>query len=257
MMQNKTLIAFLTLVRKELARTFRIWPQTLVPPAITMALYFLIFGKLIGSQIQPVAGLTYMQYIVPGLVMMSVITNSYVNSSSSFFGMKFQRSIEEILVSPMPNYVILLGFIAGSLLRAVLVAFIVILIAMAFTHVTIHHFIGAAIIVIVTSFFFATAGVVNAIFARNFDDVSWIPSFVLTPLTYLGGVFFSIQMLSPLWQKIALLDPVYYIIDIFRYAMLGVHDTNIMMSSLILVLLSAGLYLYALFLLRTSHRLRS
>src|SRR3990167_3394351 len=184
MTPKQTLIAFQTFVWKELVRMFRIWPQTLVPPAITMTLYFLIFGRLIGAQIRPVAGFAYMQYIVPGLVMMSVITNSYIHSSSSFFGMKFQRSIEEILISPMPNYVILLGFVTGALLRALLVAIIVIFIASFFTTLSFHHVGAEFCIVVLTSFFFALAGVINAIFAKNFDDVSWVPSFVLTPLTY-------------------------------------------------------------------------
>lgn len=256
-MINKTFVAYQTLARKELTRMFRIWPQTLMPPAITMTLYFLIFGKLIGGQIRPISGMTYMQYITPGLIMMMVITNSYVNASSSFFGMKFQRSIEEILISPMPNYAILWGFVTGSLIRALIIACIVFLIATFFTHLTVMHWIGGVAVMVLTSCFFAIAGVINAVFARNFDDVSWIPSFVLTPLTYLGGVFFSIQMLSPFWQKIALINPIYYIVDIFRYTVLGVHDASVSAAISILIILTILLYGYALYLLRTSKRLRS
>ena len=251
------LIAYQTLVTKELVRIFRIWPQTLMPPAITLTLYFLIFGKLIGAHIQPISGMSYMQFIVPGLIMMTVITNSYVNASSSFFSMKFQRSIEEILISPMPNYAILLGFVTGSLIRALLVAVIVFFIALGFTHFQVQHYIGCVFTVLLTAFFFALTGVINGLFARTFDDVSWIPSFVLTPFTYLGGIFFSIQMLSPFWQKIALLNPIFYIVDLFRYMVLGVHDTHVATSITVLVLLTTGLYGYALYLLRTSTRLRA
>lgn len=251
------LIAYQTFVWKELVRTFRIWPQTLVPPAVTMALYFLIFGRLVGAQIHPIQGYTYMQFIVPGLIMMSVITNSYVHSSSSFFGMKFQKSIEELLVSPMPDMAILIGFITGAVLRAIIVAAIVMGIASFFTDISVHH-IGLIIyIVLVTAIFFATAGVINGVFARTFDDVSWVPSFVITPLTYLGGVFFSVHMLSGFWQQLAYLDPILYIVDVFRYAMLGVRDTNISVSVFGLSLLCFFFCWYALHLLRTSSRLRS
>ena len=191
----KIWIAYQTLVRKELIRIFRIWSQTLLPPAITMTLYFLIFGQLIGSQLRDIDGFSYIQYIVPGLIMMSVITNSYIHTSSAFFSIKFQRSIEELLVSPMPNIIILLGFISGALIRSLIVAFIVTCIALLFTHLTLHHWFLMLLIIVSTSVFFATLGLINGIFAKTFDDISWVPTFLITPLTYLGGVFFSINML--------------------------------------------------------------
>jgi ABC-2 type transport system permease protein len=257
MTPRKILIAYQTLVFKELIRMFRIWPQTIMPPAITMTLYFVIFGKLVGSQLRPMDGFTYMQYIVPGLVMMSVITNSYIHASSSFFGMKFQRSIEELLVSPMPNVIILLGFITGAVIRVFIVGTVVLMIALLFTHLTLHHVGLMLFSVLITAIFFATAGIINAIFAKNFDDVSWVPSFVLTPLTYLGGVFFSINMLSPVWQKIAMLDPILYVVDIFRYSLLGITETNITFAVTALLIFTVVLFFYALHLLRVSPRLRN
>lgn len=257
MTPKQILIAYQTIIIKELVRCFRIWPQTLVPPAITMALYFLIFGKLVGSQISAVQGFTYMQYIVPGLIMMSVITNSYMNSSSSFFSMKFQRNIEEILISPTPNFIILLGFVTGAVARGLIVGLIVLFIALVFTHLNIHHIFLMIFTAFVTAFFFSTAGLVNAIFARNFDDVSWIPSFVLTPLTYLGGVFFSINMLSGVWQKIAMINPILYIVDLFRYSMLGIQDANILIAFILLLLMTIVIFIFALYLIQKSSRLRS
>ncbi|HLB56512.1 MAG TPA: ABC transporter permease [Coxiellaceae bacterium] len=257
MTPKQVLIAYQTIIIKELVRCFRIWPQTLVPPAITMALYFLIFGKLVGSQISAVQGFTYMQYIVPGLIMMSVITNSYMNSSSSFFSMKFQRNIEEILISPTPNFIILLGFVTGAVARGLIVGLIVLFIALLFTHIVIHHIFLMFCTAFITAFFFSTAGLVNAIFARNFDDVSWIPSFVLTPLTYLGGVFFSINMLSGVWQKIAMINPILYIVDLFRYSMLGIQDANILIAFILLLLMTIVLFIFALYLIQKSSRLRN
>ncbi|OGT33151.1 MAG: ABC transporter permease [Gammaproteobacteria bacterium RIFCSPHIGHO2_02_FULL_39_13] len=254
---KQILIAYQTIVIKELVRTFRIWPQTILPPAITTALYFLIFGKLVGSQISAVQGYTYMQYIAPGLIMMQVIMNSYVNSSSSFFSMKFQRNIEELLISPTPNVIVLLGFVTGSVARGFIVGIIVMCIALLFTHLTVHHVGLMFLTVLITSVFFATAGVINGIVARNFDDVSWIPSFVLTPLTYLGGVFFSVSMLPGFWQKMAMLNPILYLVDLFRYSVLGVQDTNIFFALVILSIVTAMIFCYALYLIRYSSRLRN
>ena len=256
MTPKQILIAFQTLSIKELVRCFRIWPQTIMPPVITTILYFLIFGKLIGSQLSAVQGFTYMQYIAPGLMMMQVITNSYVNASSSFFSMKFQRSIEEILISPTPNYIILLGFVTGSVARGLIVGLLVMVIALFFTHFDLHHVGLMLFTVLLTSIFFATAGVINGIFARNFDDVSWIPSFVLTPLTYLGGVFFSVSMLSGVWKKIAMVNPILYIVDLFRYSVLGITDANVIISLLVLLVLSCSLFILTLHLLSSSTRLR-
>lgn len=257
MTPKQIFIAYQTLVYKEWIRIFRIWPQTLIPPVVTMTLYFLIFGKLVGSQIHAISGFTYMQYIVPGLVMMSVITNSYIHSSSSFFSMKFQKSIEEILISPMPNSIILLGFVTGAVSRGLLIALIVIVVALFFTHLTVYHWILMFVCILFTSLFFAIAGIINGIFAKTFDDVSWIPSFVLTPLTYLGGVFFSIAMLPIIWQKLAMLNPILYIIDLFRYSMLNIQDTNINIALVVLSAMMIILFYYALYLLSHSDRLRN
>jgi ABC-2 type transport system permease protein len=250
-------IAYLTILRRELKRCFRIWPQTIMPPAITTTLYFVIFGRLIGSQIPPVEGFTYIQYIVPGLIMMSIIMNAYINASSSFFSSKFQRSIEEVLVSPTPNYIILLGYISGSVVRAVVVGFIVTVIALFFTHLMIHHVLLMLLVVLLTSMFFATVGFINGVYAKSFDDVSWIPSFVITPLTYFGGVFFSISMLTSFWQKVAYLDPVLYIVNAFRYSLLNVSSSNVPFSLLVLFVVTIGTFYYALRLLKHSEGLRS
>ena len=250
-------VSYQTLLRKEMTRFLRIWSQTLLPPVITTALYFLIFGKLIGSQIQPVSGFTYMQFIVPGLVMMAVVTNSYINSSSSFFVSKFQRSIEEILMSPMPNAIILLGFVSGSVARALLVGILVVIIGLFFTHLDLSHLGLMLVTILLVSLFFGIAGVINGIFAKSFDDISWIPSFVLTPLTYLGGVFFSVNMLSGIWKTLAFFNPILYIVDIFRYAVLGMKSINITYGVSILFFADVVLFFYALHLMRTSSRLRS
>lgn len=250
-------IAYKTLVYKELIRCFRIWPQTIVPPAITMTLYFVIFGRLIGSQIRMIDGYSYIQYIVPGLIMMSIITNAYINASSSFFSAKFQRSIEEVLVSPTPNLIILLGYISGGVTRAFIVGMLVSAIALFFTHLSIHHLPLMLLTVLITAVFFSIAGVINGIFAKTFDDVSWIPSFVITPLTYFAGVFFSISMLSGIWQKVAYLDPIFYIVNAFRYSLLGVSSANVFISMGLLFLFTIGLFFYALRLIRISPGLRS
>lgn len=221
------LIALQTLLSKEILRFMRIWSQTLLPPAITMCLYFIIFGKFIGSQIQHIHGYAYIQYIVPGLVMMSVMTNAYANTASSFFLTKFNKSIEEMLVSPMANFVTLIGFMLGGTLRGILVGAIVVLISLLFTHIPIEHPIIACFMVVLAAMVFSLGGLINAIYAKRFDDISFIPTFVLTPLTYLGGVFYSVDQLQPLWRSISLFNPVLAIVDSFRYGLLGISDLNI------------------------------
>jgi ABC-2 type transport system permease protein len=220
-------VALMTLVRKEVSRVTRIWVQTIVPPIITMSLYFLIFGNLIGRRIGQMDGFDYMQYIAPGLIMMSVIQNSYGNVVSSFFGAKFQRHLEEMLVAPMPIYAIILGHVAGGVLRGLMVGFIVTLIALFFTELKVSNALVTLSVVILTAVVFALAGLINAIFARKFDDISIIPSFVLAPLTYLGGVFYSITLLPDFAQKLSLLNPILYMVNAFRYGMLGVSDIDI------------------------------
>lgn len=232
---EKKLVAFFTIVRKETYRFLRIWIQTLLPSVVTAALYFLIFGTFIGSQIRPIEGFTYMQFIVPGLVMMGVIINSYSNVSSSFFGNKFQRSIEELLVSPTPNWIIIAGYTVGGVLRGMLVGFLVLLVSLFFTHLTISNFAIVITFMLLTAVLFSLAGLFNAIFAQNFDDISLIPTFVLTPLIYLGGVFYSIRVLPPFWQGVSQVNPIFYMINGFRYGFLGFADSSILGGFFILI----------------------
>lgn len=221
---NPNLIALYTVARREIVRILRIWAQTLVPPAITMTLYFLIFGSLIGGRIGTMGGISYMDFIVPGLVMMSIIQNSYGNISSSFFGAKFGRHVEELLVSPMPNWVILGGYVAGAVLRGLMVGVIVLCIAMLFTHVRMPHPWVMLSTVLLGATIFSLAGFINAVYARKFDDVTIVPTFILTPLTYLGGVFYSIQLLPGWAQALTHANPIFYMVNAFRYGLLGSSD---------------------------------
>ena len=242
-------IGLKTLVRKEVVRIMRIWLQTIVPPAITMTLYFIIFGNLIGRRIGSMGGFDYMQYIAPGLIMMSVITTSYGNVVSSFFGAKFARHIEEMLVSPMSNATVIMGHVAGGVFRGLLVGALVTIVALFFTKLEVQHPLITLSIVILSSTVFALAGFINAVFARKFDDISIVPTFVLTPLTYLGGVFYSISLLPEFWQKVSLANPIIYMVNAFRYGILGVSDINITYAYLIVGLFVAGLFSVSLALL--------
>ncbi|MDR5904932.1 ABC transporter permease [Franzmannia qiaohouensis] len=217
-------IALWTLVHKEIKRFTRIWPQTLLPPSITMTMYFIIFGNLIGSRIGDMDGFSYMDFIVPGLIMMAVITNSYSNVASSFFSNKFQRSIEEMMVSPMPNWVILAGFVLGGMARGLGVGLIVTIVSLFFTRISMAHPFLTIFVVVLTSALFSIGGFINALLADKFDDISIVPTFILTPLTYLGGVFYSISMLPALWQGVSMLNPILYMVNVFRYGFLGVSD---------------------------------
>ncbi len=219
--------AFETIVIKEVRRFMCIWVQTLIPPAITMVLYFVIFGNLIGSRIGEMGGFDYMQFIVPGLVMMSVITNSYSNVVSSFFGTKFQRSIEELLVSPTPHYVILAGYVVGGVARGLAVGLLVTLLSLFFTKLQVENVLLTMLVVLLTATLFSLGGFMNAMYATKFDDISIIPTFVLTPLTYLGGVFYSIALLPEFWQNVSKLNPVLYMVNAFRYGILGVSDIDV------------------------------
>jgi ABC-2 type transport system permease protein len=220
-------IAVKTLIRKEVIRIMRIWVQTIVPPAITMTLYFIIFGNLIGRRIGTMDGFDYMQYIAPGLIMMSVITNSYGNVVSSFFGAKFGRHLEEMLVAPMSNAAIIIGHVAGGILRGLAVGLLVTLIALFFTKLDVEHPLITISIVILSSTVFALAGFINAIFAKKFDDIAIVPTFILTPLTYLGGVFYSISLLPEFWQNLSRVNPILYMVNAFRYGILGTSDISI------------------------------
>jgi len=229
------LVAGKTIIRKEMVRVLRIWVQTIVPPAITMTLYFIIFGNLIGRRIGTMDGFDYMQYIAPGLIMMSVITNSYGNVVSSFFGAKFGRHLEEMLISPMSNATIILGHVAGGVLRGVLVGLMVTIIALFFTKLEVRHPFITVSIVLLSSMVFALAGFINAVFAKKFDDIAIVPTFVLTPLTYLGGVFYSISLLPDFWQKVSLANPILYMVNAFRYGILGTSDISIGVAYTILI----------------------
>ncbi len=249
--------AFKSLLAKEINRFTRIWVQTLVPPAITMTLYFIIFGNLIGSRIGQMNGFSYMEYIVPGLIMMSVITNSYSNVASSFFSAKFQRNIEELLVAPVPNYVIIGGFVMGGVVRGLLVGGIVTFVSLFFVDLQIEHWLVIIATVFLTSVVFALGGLINAVFAKTFDDISIIPTFILTPLTYLGGVFYSISLLPEFWQSVSKINPIVYMVNAFRYGFLGVSDVDIVTSFGVLATFIVGLYAIAHYLVTKGIGLRS
>ena len=229
------LVAVHTVIRKEMIRVLRIWVQTIVPPAITMTLYFIIFGNLIGRRIGTMDGFDYMQYIAPGLIMMSVITNSYGNVVSSFFGAKFGRHIEEMLVSPMSNASIIIGHVAGGVLRGLLVGMLVTVVALFFTRLEVAHTFIMVSVVLLSSIVFSLAGFINAVFAKKFDDISIVPTFILTPLTYLGGVFYSISLLPEFWQNVSKANPILYMVNAFRYGVLGTSDISISHAYIILL----------------------
>lgn len=243
------LIAVKTIMRKEALRVLRIWVQTIVPPAIMMSLYFIIFGNLIGRRIGSMDGYDYMQYIAPGLIMMSVITNSYGNVVSSFFGAKFGRHIEEMIVSPMSNAAIIVGHVAGGVMRGIFVGMLVTVIALGFTQLEVQHPLIMMSMVVLSSIVFALAGFINAVFARKFDDISIVPTFVITPLTYLGGVFYSISMLPEFWQNVSRANPILYMVNAFRYGILGTSDISIGYAYLIVGVFAVGLFTASLMLL--------
>lgn len=254
---NEQLIALRIIISKEIRRFIRIWVQTLIPPAITIVLYFVIFGKLIGTRIGEMGGYDYMQYIVPGLIMMSVITNSYSNVVSSFFSSKFQRSVEEMLVSPLPNYVIISGFVLGGVARGIAVGAIVTVLSLFFTKLTVFNLSVTVTIVFLTAVLFSLGGFINAIYANKFDDISIVPTFVLTPLTYLGGVFYSIDLLPPFWSAVSKANPIVYMVNGFRYGILGITDVGLLETYGMIILFILVLYGWALFLMRKGIGIRS
>lgn len=241
-------IAFKSILSKEINRFTRIWLQTLVPPAITMTLYFLIFGNLVGSRIGEMGGVSYMEFIAPGLIMMSVITNSYSNVASSFYSAKFQRNLEELLVAPVPHYVLIAGYVGGGVARGLCVGLIVTLVAMFFVDISLHHAGLVVMTVFLTSVLFSLGGLINAVFAKSFDDISIIPTFVLTPLTYLGGVFYSLSLLPPFWQGVSALNPIVYMINVFRYGFLGFADISVPLSIGIMIGFCIALWTLAYYL---------
>lgn len=250
-------IGFQTIVMRELVRVLRIWIQTLVPPAISMTLYFIIFGGLIGSRVGQMGGYSYMAFLAPGLIMLAVINNSYANVVSSFFGAKFGRHVEELLVSPLPNAYIVLGYVAGGVVRGLLVGIIVTIISLFFTHLHVVHPLITISVVILAAVVFSLGGFINAVFAKKFDDVTIIPTFILTPLTYLGGVFYSIHLLPEVWQRISRANPILYMVNAFRYGILGVSDISIGTAYAIILLFILGLFSFSLLLLNKGVGLRT
>ncbi|GAA0368869.1 ABC transporter permease [Alkalibacterium iburiense] len=249
--------ALKSLAVKETNRYLRIWVQTLVPPVITTSLYFVIFGNLIGGRIGEMEGFSYMEFIVPGLIMMSVITSSYSNVSSSFFSQKFQKNIEELLIAPVPTHIIMWGFVIGGLGRSILVGTLVSIISLFFVPLQVYSWSVVILTLLMTSILFSLAGLLNGIFAQSFDDVSIVPTFVLQPLTYLGGVFYAISMLPPFWQAVSRVNPIVYMISGFRFGFLGVIDVPIVFSILILILFIIVLYSIDWYLIEKGRGLRS
>ena len=237
--------AFRTLLVKEILRFARIWVQTILPPAITMALYFIIFGKLIGSQIGDIEGFRYIDFIVPGLILMSVISNSYANTVSSFYFSRWNKHIDELLIAPIPNWLILAGYVAGGVARGVIVGVVVTIVASFFSDLSIHSYGITFLVFVLTSVLFSLAGFINGVFANSFDDISIIPTFVLTPLTYLGGVFYSMSLLPEFWQAVSMANPVLYMVNAFRYGLLGVSDINLGTGIAIILGFTLVLAIYA------------
>ncbi len=250
-------IAFKTILRKEVTRFLRIWSQTLLPPVINQSLYFIIFGGFIGSQISDIQGIPYMSFIVPGLVMMAVITSSYMNVSSSFFSTKFMRSIEELMVSPTSDWVIVWGYTLGGALRGLIVGSLVFLISFIFVQPQIHNILFILVFVLLTSIVFSLGGLLNGIFAKKFDDISLIPTFVITPLTYFGGVFYSIERLPEFWEKLSRFNPILYMVDGFRYGFYGIADVNVWVSMGLLIILTLILIIMNLWFLERGTGMRN
>jgi ABC-2 type transport system permease protein len=235
-------IGLKTIIIREYGRIIRIWGQTLVPSAVTATLYFVIFGSLIGRRVGQMGGFDYMQYIAPGLIMMSVITNSYANAVSSFFGAKFGKHVEEMLVAPLPNWIIILGYVAGGVLRGLMVGAVVTIVSLVFTKLHIHHLFIIVAAVLLTATVFSLGGLLNAVFAKNFDQVNWIPAFVLTPLTYFGGVFYSVSLLPPWAQRLSYINPILHMVNAFRYGFLGVSDVNVWLAFGLMAAAAAALF---------------
>lgn len=249
--------SYYTIVRKEVVRLFRIWTQTFLPPVITTTLYFVIFGKFVGSQIRPINGVTYMQFIVPGLVMMSVIMQSFMNAAFTFYMAKFQKTLEEIAVSPTPYLIVILGHVSAAVIRGMLTALIILCVALFFTPLHVHSFGLTILFIFLSSILFSLAGLLNGVFANSFDTVQIFPTFVLTPLTYLGGVFYSVSLLPQIWQYVSYANPIVYMINGFRYGLLGVADTSIWMSFAVLVGLVALLIGANYYIFKTGKGLRA
>jgi ABC-2 type transport system permease protein len=250
-------IAFYTIVMKEIRRFMRIWIQTVLPAMITTALYFVIFGNLIGQRIGDMQGVRYIDYIVPGLILMTIITNSYANVVSSFYSAKFQKNIEEMLVSPVPNYIILLGYVCGGVARGLVVGVAVTGVAFFFSDTHLHSVLVIISFAVLTAVLFSLGGFINAVYAKSFDDISIIPTFVLTPLTYLGGIFYTIDLLPEFWQNVSLINPILYMVNAFRYGFLGVSDISLWVSYLIVTVFIVGLFTLSVYLLNKGYGIRT
>jgi ABC-2 type transport system permease protein len=249
--------AFYTLALKEVIRVLRIWQQTLLPPVITMGIYFVVFGSFLGSRIKEINGYPYIQFILPGLMMMTTINNSFSNVASSFFSNKFQRSVEELLVAPIPPWIIVLGYMSGGVIRGILTGLLVAVVGLAFTTVPVVHPILAFLLMTLTAGFFSLAGLINAVLARKFDDIAIVPTFILTPLTYFSGVFYSIKQLPPMWKTVSEVNPIYLMVDGFRQALLGVGDTSMGLGFGVLIVCNVVLFAVALSLFRRGIGLRT
>lgn len=237
MLPSQMWVSYYTIVRKEVVRLFRIWTQTFLPPVITTSLYFLIFGKFIGSQVKPISGVSYMEFIIPGLVMMAVIMQSFMNSAFSFYMAKFQKTLEEVQVSPTPYLVLILGHVSAAVIRGMITAFIILLVSLFFVPLHVHSYFLTILFVFLSALLFSLAGLINGVFANSFDTVQIFPTFILTPLTYLGGVFYSIHLLPPVWQIVSYANPIVYMINGFRYGLLGTSDTSVLSSFFVLATL--------------------
>lgn len=256
-MKNFHFIALKSIWAKEINRFTRIWSQTLLPPVITITLYFIIFGNLIGSKIRNISNFTYIQFIIPGLIIMAVINNSYSNVASSFFSAKFQKNIEELLVAPVPSHIIIAGYVGGGVARGIFVGFLVISVSLLFISFKIQNWFILSIILILTSILFSLAGLLNGLFANSFDDISIIPTFILNPLTYLGGIFYSISLLPKFWQDLSKLNPIVYIISSFRYSFIGVNEVSISYTLTVLILLNLILYFIIWLMIKNGFRLKT
>lgn len=246
---DKVFVSYLTMLRTDFVRIMRIWSQTLLPPVVTTSLYFVVFGAFIGSQIAPIAGFSYMQFIVPGLIMMSVITSSYMNTVSTFYFAKWTRTLDELLVSPTPEWVVIVGYVSGGVMRGLLVGVLVLATSLFFTHLAIHQALVLVAAIVLTSVLFSIAGLINGVFAKGFDGISIVPTFVLTPLTYLGGIFYSVEMLPEFWQKVSLFNPILYMVNAFRYGFIGISDVPLwqcfaVLLGILAILLGVTIYIF-------------